>query len=70
MTKNTESRARAQCAVDLRASQRRPADLMAAIERYWPVVAREIEAGIADGDLPPVEDMERRAEEYGRLIRS
>ncbi|WGD30127.1 hypothetical protein AncyloWKF20_20640 [Ancylobacter sp. WKF20] len=68
MTQNTELRARALCAVDLLAAERRPADLVAAVERYWPVVAREIEAGICDAGLPPPEDMERRAEEYRRLI--
>lgn len=68
MTKNTETRARAQCAVDLQSSPRRPSDIVAAIERYWPVVAREIEAGIRDDDLPPLDDLERRAEEYRRLI--
>ncbi len=68
MTKNTESRARAQCALDLQSAIRRPEDIVAAVERYWPVVAREIEAGIRDDDLPPLEDLDRLTEEYRRLI--
>lgn len=69
MTQNTELRARALCTVDLLAAERRPPDLSAAVDRYWPVVAREIEAGICDDGLPPPDDMERRAEEYRQLTR-
>ncbi|MEZ0211545.1 MAG: hypothetical protein ACAH27_01200 [Xanthobacteraceae bacterium] len=65
---NTEMRARAICAADLLAVSQRVADISAAVERFWPVVALEIERNVHDPatvPLPP--DISQRAAEYLRL---
>ena len=70
MNRNTEERARALCALDIQSAHPEIADVPAAVERLWPVVALEIQNGIVDPEWPiDLADLAQRAEEYRRLKR-
>ena len=72
MTDNVEIRARAICSMDIARVSPPVADRQAAVDRYWPVVAREILVGAT---AQPVElglsgeELAARTEEYRRLKR-
>jgi len=70
MNQNCEARARAICASDLTfLSVKASSEILAAVDRYWPVVAREIGDGIFDPAAKPFPiDLERRAAEYRALL--
>ncbi|MCS0497885.1 hypothetical protein NVS89_22600 [Ancylobacter sp. MQZ15Z-1] len=60
MTEHSESRARIICAMDARLIGLREEDVAAFVERFWPVVANEINGGLLD--LEEEVDADRIAE--------
>ncbi|MCB4770051.1 hypothetical protein LGR54_15645 [Ancylobacter sp. Lp-2] len=69
MSTNIEARARALCAADLRPSVA-AGDLEVAVDRLWPVVAREIQGDVMDRDaIKEPRDIAVRVVEYQRLRR-
>lgn len=69
MTKNAEDRARAQCTIDVDNAQPPVENPPAVVERLWPVVALEIQEGVADSEANPLpNDMAQRIAEHDQLL--
>lgn len=69
---NSEARARAMCEIDLRARGFSEDKIAAAVDRFWPVLAWEIEAGSFSASERFTDearaDFEALTREYRRLI--
>ncbi|HEY9212037.1 MAG TPA: hypothetical protein VIQ29_04190 [Ancylobacter sp.] len=70
MNQNCEARARAICASDLAfIPVKVPGEILVAVDRYWPVVAHEIDGGIFNPTAKPLPlDLEKLAAEYRTLL--
>lgn len=68
---NLETRARAQCLVDISGKRRFASDeeRRRAVDRYWPAVAAEIVGDIRDIHAAAAADIEQLAAEYRTLRR-
>lgn len=70
MSTNIESRARAICAQDLKAAGMSDDQIAIHVERFWPIVAREVSGDIADPESAAFPmDMQAREQEFRRLTR-
>lgn len=69
MSKEVESRARTQCAVDAEAAGIPRREIPAKVERLWPVAAREMMGVLDPQTLPEPADLAQREAEYRQLKR-
>lgn len=67
MNKAVEDRARAQCALDAEVAGVRRKDIIATVERFWPVVAAEMMGVRDDESLIQPPDMAERQAEYRKI---
>lgn len=67
MNNAVEDRARAQCALDAEVAGIRRKDIVATVERFWPVVAAEMMGVRDDATLIAPPDMEELQAAYRKI---